>query len=80
MFCDESLLESGIGLALTTPLGVPSYHLIVGNLKHVDVQEHHSHGIFNPPCFYVLHLSVSTDKGFGVNMVALQLKLFNNHV
>ncbi len=35
---DKSLLELGIGLALKAPLGVPSYHLTIGNLKHGNIQ------------------------------------------
>jgi len=38
VLCDESLLELGTGLALEAPLGGPSYHPIVGNLKHGDIQ------------------------------------------
>jgi hypothetical protein len=71
VFFDESLLELGIDLALEAPLGEPSYHLTIGNPKHASIQ-HLSHGIFHPPCFYVMHSSISIDKGFGPNMVALQ--------
>ncbi len=72
MFCDESLLELGKKLALEAPLGVPSYHSIVGNPEHGDIQKHLSHGKLNPTCFKVLHSSISTYKGYGPSMVALQ--------
>jgi hypothetical protein len=58
-FCDESLHELGISLALEAPLGVPSYHSIVGNLEHGNIQEHLSHGILDTTCFHVLHSSIS---------------------
>ncbi len=38
LFNDKSLLELGIGLALEASLGVPSYHLTIGNLKHGNIQ------------------------------------------
>jgi len=71
VFFDESLLKSGIGLALAAPLGELSYHLTIGNLEHASIQ-HLSHGILYPPCFYIMHSSISIGKGFGPNMVALQ--------
>jgi hypothetical protein len=71
-FCDESLLELGTSLALKAPLGVLSYHLIVGNLEHGDIQKHFSHGILDLACFHVLHSSISIYKGYSPSMVALQ--------
>ncbi len=71
MLCDDSLLKSLIGNALTTPLNVLSYHLIVGNLEHDAIQEHLSHGIFDVLSCYVLHSSILIDKGFGPSMVAM---------
>ncbi len=72
MYCDESLLKLGTSFALEAPLGVLSYHPIVGNLQHGGIQEHLSHGILDHACFYVLHSSKLTDKGSGPSMVALR--------
>jgi hypothetical protein len=63
-----------IGIALATPLGVLSCHLIVGNLEHDGIQEHLSHGILDLLSCYVLHSSILINKGFGPSMVALHMQ------
>jgi hypothetical protein len=60
---------------------VLSYHLIVGNLEHDGIQKYLSHGILDLPSCYVLHSSISTNKGSNPSMVALcmQWKFLYGH-